>query len=141
MEAPSISNANPVKGSIHYFDGVDVEDCSRSVADEAAARAQAALLRRRPDLGRGGQSPDVPGEEEAQVVLDTLAFIREVADRLHADMTVLVFEARRHGASWARVGLALQESPQTAFNRYRHLEEPPSRAKKAGSRKKKRAAR
>lgn len=135
-----MSTAYPVKGSIQYFDGVDVEDCSRSVAAEAAARARAAFLRRRPDLSRGGRSPEVPGEEEAQVVLDTLAFIREVADRLHADMTVLVFEARRHGASWAKVGLALQESPQTAFNRYRHLEEPPSRPKTAGSRQKNQAA-
>lgn len=64
----------------------------------------------------------MPGEEQAQVALDTLAFVREVADRLRSDMTALVFEARRHGASWARVGLAANESAQTAFNRYRHLE-------------------
>src|SRR5688572_19465815 len=102
---------------------MDVEDCSRLVADEAAARARAALLRRRPDLfRRGGKPLAVPGDEEAQVVLDTLAFVREVADRLLSDMTALVFEARRQDASWARVGVALQESPQTAFNRYRHLE-------------------
>ncbi|MGH9034274.1 MAG: hypothetical protein ACRD0O_00790 [Acidimicrobiia bacterium] len=116
---------------------MDVEDCSRLVADEAAARARAALLRRRPDLSRrGGKPPAVPGDEEAQVVLDTLAFVREVTDRLHSDMTALVFEARRYGASWGRVGLALQESPQTAFNRYRHLEQPTSRAKTVRSRKK-----
>ncbi|MEW6475337.1 MAG: hypothetical protein AB1679_24035 [Actinomycetota bacterium] len=101
---------------------MDVEDVSHLVADEAAARARASLLRRRPDLTRrGGKPPEVPGEEEAQVVLDRLAFVREAAGRLQSDMTALVFEARRLGASWARVGIALQESPQTAFNRYRHL--------------------
>lgn len=104
---------------------MEVEDCSRLVAEEAAGRARAALLRRCLDLAhRGGQPRKVPPEEQAQVALDTLAFVREMADRLRFDMTALVFEARCHGASWARVGLAVNESPQTAFNRYRHLERP-----------------
>ena len=95
------------------------------VAQEAATRARAALLRRRPDLAaRGGKRPATPGDEEAQVTLDTLAFLSEVTARLNSELTSLVFEARRHGASWARVGVALGESPQTAFNRYRHLEQP-----------------
>src|SRR5581483_7523833 len=112
-----------INQSIYYFDDMDVEDYSRLVADEAAARAKAALVRRRPDLaGRDGNPSGVPGEEEAQVVLDRLAFVREVADRLQSDLTASVFEARRAGASWARLGIALQESPQTAFNRYRHLD-------------------
>ena len=120
---------------------MDVEEHSRLVTDEATARARAALLRRRPDLARrGGKPPEVPGEEEAQVVLDMLAFVREVADRLHSDMTALVFEARRHGASWARVGIALHESPQTAFNRYRHLEQAPRGKQPEGQRKRRRAA-
>ena len=105
---------------------MDVEEYSRFVTDEANARARAALLRRRPDLARqGGKPPEVPGEEEAQVVLDMLAFVRDVTDRLYSDMTALVFEARHHGASWAKVGLAIHESPQTTFNRYRHLEQAP----------------
>lgn len=103
---------------------MDVEDYGRLVADEAASRARTALRRRRPDLSHAGGDPQVPGEEEAQVVLDRLAFTREVADRLHSDMAELVYEARRRGASWARVGIALQESPQTTFNRYRHLDQP-----------------
>ncbi len=121
----------PIKESIYDFDAMDVEDFSRLVSDEAAARARAALLRRRPELSRRGRNPAAPAEEEAQVVLDRLAFTREVGDRLQSDAAQLVYEARRHGASWARIGIALHESPQTAFNRYRHLDQPPP-AKRQG---------
>lgn len=125
VQGPGESDDLVVKEAVQYFDAMDAEDYSRSVADEATARARAGLLRRRPDLARrDGKPPAVPGSEEAQYALDALAFVREVADRLQSDMTALVFEARRHGASWARVGVAISESPQTAFNRYRRLEEP-----------------
>lgn len=122
---PPTRSVQCIKRIIYYFDVMDVGEVSQEVAVEAAKRAGAALLRRRPDLARpGGVPSDPPGDEEAQVALDTLAFVREVTDRLQSDLTSLVFEARRHGASWARVGVALHVSPQTAFNRYRHLELP-----------------
>jgi hypothetical protein len=112
-----------VKELIQYFGEVDADDYARSVADDAVRVAQAALRRRRPDLkARAAKDLEVPEEERAQFELDQLAFVASVADRLMAEANGIVFDARRHGASWARVGAAINESPQTAFNRYRKLE-------------------
>lgn len=112
-----------VKELIQYFGDVDADEYARSVADDATRVAQAALRRRRPDLrARAAKKLAVPEEEQAQFELDQLAFVTSVADRLMAEMNGIVFDARRHGASWARIGAAINESPQTAFNRYRKLE-------------------
>jgi hypothetical protein len=108
---------------------MDTEGYSRSVAEDAGAYALSALQRRRPDLKpKRGKPVDVPDEERAQFELDRLAFVCAVAERLRDDMTPLVFASRRSGASWARVGLAINESPQTAFNRYRKLDGPSTSA-------------
>jgi hypothetical protein len=112
-----------VKELIQYFGAVDADEYARSVADDATQVAQAALRRRRPDLRtRAAKRLEVPEEEQTQFELDQLAFVTSVADRLLAEMNGIVFDARRHGASWARIGAAINESPQTAFNRYRKLE-------------------
>jgi len=111
----------------HYFDGVDIDAYSRSVADEAEAHARSALLRRRPDLETAQHKTiDIPDEERPQYELDRLASVHAVADRLKTDMTAHVFAARQHGASWGRIGLAINESAQTSFNRYHKLEQPPA---------------
>lgn len=121
MSEPSRS----VKPSAQYFDSVDVDSYSRSVAADAEAHARAALLRRRPDLTPSrGSTIDIPDGERTQYELDKLAFVHAVADRLEADITGLVFVARQRGASWARIGLAIDESGQTSFNRYHKLEQP-----------------
>jgi hypothetical protein len=112
-----------VKPLRKYLDAVDVEGYSRSVAEDAESYARSALLRRRPDLkDRKGGRLHVPDDERAQYDLDRLTFVHAVADRLKADMTPLVFAARQRGASWARIGLAIDESGQTSFNRYHKLE-------------------
>lgn len=112
-----------VKELVQYFGDVDADEYARSVADDATQVAQAALRRRRPDLRtRAAKKLEVPEQEQAQFELDQLAFVTSVADRLLAEMNGIVFDARRHGASWARIGAAINESPQTAFNRYRKLE-------------------
>lgn len=108
-----------VKESIQYFGVMDIEGYAGSVAEDATELAFAALRRRRPDLRGSGKRPAVPAEEAAQFELDKLAFVATLTERLMAEMNGLVYEARQHGASWARVGAALKESPQTAFNRYR----------------------
>lgn len=138
MSAP----CKPVKPPDHYLDAVDVDAYSRSVADDAETHARSALLRRRPDLKTAKGKPiGIPDEERAQYELDRLAFVHAVADRLHNDMTPLVFAARKLGASWARIGLAINESGQTAFNRYHKLEQPPASTATTPTRPKKKAAR
>lgn len=111
------------------------EDVSTVIAKESHERALAALLRRRPDLrsrARGGVP--VPVEERAQVHLDQLAYTTEVLARMQEDVTALVVAARTEGASWAKIGLALRESAQTAFNRYRRFDPTPGQASRpAGS--------
>lgn len=108
---------------------------AEQVARDARLHAIAELLRRRPDLkAKSPKTVKVPPDEQAQFDLDRLAYTRAAADRIAADITVLVLDARRHSASWTRVGLALQESGQTAFNRYRKLEgerSPPPQARSA----------
>lgn len=112
-----------IKENDQYFVAVDVEAYSRSALADAEAHAMAALRRRRPDLKiRSGKVIDVPAEELAQVELDKLTFVRSVTERLLAEMTGLVFGARQHDASWARIGVAINESAQTTFNRYSKLE-------------------
>ncbi len=121
-------SAVAVKGFAHYFDAVDVDAFAEAVSRDAAEHALANLLLRRPDLKtRSGKGLEVPEDERARFELDKLAFVAALADRLLAEVNGLVFEARRQGASWARVGVAINESPQTAFNRYRKLEQPPPR--------------
>ena len=128
-----------VKESVQYFGGMDIEGYARSVAEDATELAIAALRRRRPDLSGSAKRPAVPAEEAAQFELDKLAFFATLTERLMAEMNGLVYGARQHGASWARVGTALKESPQTAFNRYRSLEEAgsaeASRSRKTGGRR------
>jgi hypothetical protein len=127
-----------VKGLVHYFDAVDVDAFADAVSRDAAEHALSNLLLRRPDLKtRSGKGLEVPQEERARFELDKLAFVAALADRLLAEVNGLVFEARRQGASWARVGVAINESPQTAFNRYRKLEQgqprrTPQRKRKTG---------
>lgn len=119
-----------VKESVQYFGAVDIDGYARSVAEDAIDLAVAALRRRRPDLRDSKKRPAVPAEEAAQFELDKLAFFAALTERLTSEMNGLVYGARQHGASWAKVGAALNESPQTAFNRYRGLEE--GRAAKGG---------
>jgi hypothetical protein len=134
-----------VKEPIQYFGAMDIDGYARSVAEDATERAVAALRRRRPDLRDKGNHEGMPPDEAAQFELDKLAFVAAVTERLITEMNGLVYEARQHGASWARVGAALNESPQTAFNRYRKLEQgrasKDARPAKAESRSKKSAGR
>lgn len=119
-----------IKEAVQYFDDVDAEGYSKSVLRDAEEHALHALRRRRPDLKPGrNKAIGIPPEEAAQFELDKLAFVRAVADRLIDEMNPLVFAARAGGASWARVGLAINESAQTSFNRYRKLEEKRSTPK------------
>jgi hypothetical protein len=106
---------------------VDHDDYSDLVAKDARDHAVASLLRRRPDLNaRASGHAKVPPEEQAQFELDKLAYLHGAVDRLVTDMSASVLAARRSGASWGRVGLAINESAQTTFNRYRKLEAAPT---------------
>ncbi len=86
-------------------------------------RALVSLQKRRPDLKLGPRAR-VPEEEAAALVLDQLTYTCGVVARLRADVTDYVIAARSAGASWAKIGPALGESPQTAFNRYKRHDEP-----------------
>ncbi len=102
---------------------MDHEGYSELVAKDAHDHAVAVLLRRRPDLNaRAKGDVEIPPEERAQFELDKLAYLYGAVDRLVTDMSASVLAARRSGASWGRVGLAINESAQTTFNRYRKLE-------------------
>ncbi len=106
---------------------MDHDDYSDLVAKDAHDHAIAALLRRRPDLStRARKAVEVPPEERAQFELDKLGYLHGAVDRLVTDMSASVLAARRSGASWGRVGLAINESAQTTFNRYRKLEAAPA---------------
>ena len=112
-----------IKQCVQYFGDVDVDAFSRAVAEDATRAAEAALRRRRPDLqARAKKNVELPADEQAQFELDRLAFVVSVAERLMDDANGIVFNARRHGASWARIGAAINQSAQTAFNRYRKLD-------------------
>lgn len=101
---------------------LDPDQLSKDVAKSAEESALAALKRRRPDL-RITSAAKVPAGESAQFELDRLAHTRAAADRLMDDVTALVLAARLDGASWLRVGLALNASSQTAMNRYSRFEQ------------------
>jgi hypothetical protein len=117
------------------------EEVSTLVTREARERALAGLLRRRPDVRSGAKGiVEVPDDELARVQLDQLAYTSEALARLHEVVTSMVVAARAEGASWAKVGLALQESAQTAFNRYRHVD-PAGTVAEASSGNRKRSRR
>jgi hypothetical protein len=132
----------PAKTASKYFDAVDVDAYSRSAAEDADAYARSALLRRRPDLVTAKREPArIPEEERAQYELDRLSFVHAVVDRLKTDIIGLVFAARQQRASWARIGLAIDESGQTAFNRYHRLDRPPAGPAQRSAKTKPRTAR
>lgn len=104
---------------------MDHEGYSELVTKDAHDHAVTVLLRRRPDLNAWAKGDvKIPPEERAQFELDKLAYLHDAVDRLVTDMSASVLAARRSGASWGRVGLAINESAQTTFNRYRKLEAP-----------------
>jgi hypothetical protein len=112
------------------------DELSGTVAKEANERAVRGLVRRRPDLRRSARGTlDVPAEERVQFQLDQLEYTAELVARLQEEMASLVVAAREEGASWAKVGVALRESAQTAFNRYRRFDPSPASGRPASRRK------
>ncbi len=100
------------------------EQFAQQVAKGAADHADRALARRRPDLRRAPGHRAPPPDELAGHTLDRLDYTAQTVARINEDLTARVIEARSLGASWARVGIAIGESAQTAFNRYRRYEAP-----------------
>jgi hypothetical protein len=104
---------------------VSPDEFAQQVSAKAVRHAHEALARRRPDLRLRTNAATVPDDEHMRVTLDRLAYTRDTVARLQEDITALVLAARSQGASWAKVGLALGESAQTAFNRYQRFESSP----------------
>lgn len=72
----------------------------------------------------GQDEPDVPSWSTMtdDDLLDRLAKIASVADQVEQALATWVGEARRRGASWAKIGTALAISRQAAWERFASFE-------------------
>jgi hypothetical protein len=88
------------------------------ICDECV-RACVNILEKSPE-GEGGGDPRLPSWNSMsdEEVLSRLPRIAAVAFQVEGGLQRWVGEARRRGASWARIGAALEISRQSAWERF-----------------------